>query len=139
MSPWDLIVNLDTVYLDNHNHLLATLTFPRNAKPLFVYQVVILALVIQHDADVNPRPVWDPYRYRYSRLLMNLLEEEYQLEVQAVPLRIYQNGIGAYTIYNRAPEDVLQVDLDDYHVQEAEFEHDVCFFLPFLRLFTNNK
>jgi len=49
----------------------------------------------------------------------------YQLEVQGVPIRSYQNGIGAYTIYNRAPKDVLQVVLDDYHVQEAHFEHDV--------------
>ena len=66
MSCWDFIVNLDSVCLDNRNRLLATLTFPRNAKPLYVYQVVILALIIQYDADADPRPIWDPYRYRYS-------------------------------------------------------------------------
>ena len=139
MSPCDLVVNLDNVYLDKHDHLLATLTFPRNGKPLYVYQVVILALIIQHDADADPRPVWDPCRYQYSRLLMNLLEEEHRLEVQEVPLRSYQNDISAYTIYyNRAPKNVLQVVLDNYHVEEAYFERDVCFF-PSLRPFTNNK
>jgi hypothetical protein len=130
MSPWDLVVNLDSVYLDKHNHLLATFTFPWNGKPLHVYQVVILALIIQHDADADPRPLWDPYHYRYSRLLMNLLEEEHKLEVQAVPLHSYQNGIDAYTIYNRVPKNVLQIVLDEYHVEEAHFERDVCFSFP---------
>ena len=130
MSCWDFIVNLDSVCLDNRNRLLATLTFPRNAKPLYVYQVVILALIIQYDADADPRPIWDPYRYRYSRLLLNLLEEEHKLEVQAVPLRSYQSSIGMYVIYNRVPKNVLQVVLDDYRVQEAHFEDDVCFFFP---------
>jgi hypothetical protein len=58
---------------------------------------------------------------------MNLLEEEHKLDVQAVPLRSYQSSIGMYVIYNRVPKNVLQVVLDDYRVQEAHFEDDVCF------------
>ena len=56
MSPCDLVVNLNNVYLDKHNHLLATLTaFPRNGKPLYMYQVVILAL------NTTPTPIPAPF------------------------------------------------------------------------------
>jgi len=116
MSPWDFIVNLDTVYLDNHNHLLATLTFPHNEKPFMCTKWSSSRLL----SNTTPTSIPAPFGIHIvigtpdCRLLMNRLEEEHQLEVQAVPLRSYQNGIGAYTIYNRAQKDVLQVVLDDY-------------------------
>lgn len=72
---------------------------------------------------MDPFLVWDLYRVRYARLLMNLLEEEYEREVKVVPIPWYHRGWGAYT---RAPKDVLQTILDRYRVQNAHFE-DIAF------------
>ncbi|KIM37284.1 hypothetical protein M413DRAFT_31002 [Hebeloma cylindrosporum] len=123
MFSRDLVANMDDMYSNNtDHHLLATLTFPSDGRPLYVYQVVLLAFIIEYDENADPRPVWDPYRHRYARLLMNLLEEEYMLEVDAVPLRRYQSGMGWYVTYNLACKDVLQATLDEYRGQVGLLE-----------------
>ena len=74
-----------------------------------MYQLVELALIIRHGDEADPRLVWDSYRFRCSKLFINLLEEdELEATVKVVPITWYHRGLGLYGAHTPEPKNSWQ-------------------------------
>lgn len=75
------------------------LTFTLDWKQLYVYQLVTLMLIVYHSDHANLCPVsrLELISSSISRLVINLLEDEY--EVIAVPISGYHRSSGVYDKY----------------------------------------
>lgn len=63
----------------------------------------------------DPSPVWDPSRFRCSKLLMNLLEEDkLEATVKVVPIPWYHTEAWGcmYGAHTRVPKNILQTILN---------------------------
>ena len=117
-----------------------TFTFAFDGNPLNVYQLVGLVLIIRHDDQADPPPVWDPSHFGRSKLPMNLLEDGDELEAMAkvFPIPWYHRGLGVYHAHTREPKNILGKNY--YHVQpETHFKDDTHFLSLYPFTIINDK